>query len=171
MTRGGKRVGAGRPKGTGKYGEVTIPVRVPASMVTEVQAWVMRKGDGIPLFTESVRAGLPTAAEGTVDKRVNLHDMLVPHAESTFMVRVQGPSMIDAGMDEGDLLVVDRSLPAKDGKIVVAAVDGDLTVKTLHRKNNRVELWPANPDFDVIVVGPEQSLEVLGVVTTVIRQI
>jgi DNA polymerase V len=171
MTRGGKRSGAGRPKGTGKYGEATIPVRVPASMVGEVHAWVNRKGDAIPLFTETVRAGLPTAAEGTVDQRVNLHDMLVQHADSTFTVRVQGPSMIDAGMDEGDLLVVDRSLPATNGKIVVAAVDGDLTVKTLRRGASAVELWPANPDFDVITVGPEQSLEILGVVTTVIRQL
>jgi DNA polymerase V len=171
MTRGGTRRGAGRPVGTGKYGEKTIPVRVPVSMVQEVHTWVQSRGNSIPLFTESVRAGMPTAAEGTVDKRVNLHDMLVPHADATFMVRVQGPSMIDAGMDEGDLLVVDRSLPATNGKIVVAAVDGELTVKTLKRGTHGIELWPANADFDVIKVAPEQAFEVLGVVTTVIRQI
>jgi DNA polymerase V len=171
MPRGGKRPGAGRPKGTGKYGEPTVPVRVPVSLAGEISNWVRGGGRGIPLYGASVRAGLATAADDFIEGRVDLHDYVVKHPDATFMVRVQGPSMRDANIQDGDLLVVDRSLPAMDGKVVVAAIDGDLTVKTLRRGKKGVELHPANPDFSVIHVSPEQAFEILGVVTTVVHDV
>lgn len=171
MTRGGRRPGAGRPKGTGKFGEETIPVRVPRSMAHMVEGWVRTAGGKIPLYGATVRAGGPTAADDFVEDRVNLHDYVVRSPDTTFMVRVAGDSMRDAGLNEGDLLVVDRSLPAMDGKMVVASVDGELTVKTLKRGKGGVELHPANPNFKVIHVGAEQAFEILGVVTTCVHEI
>lgn len=171
MPRGGKRNGAGRPKGTGKYGEPTVPVRVPVSLAGEVAGWVKSGGRGIPLYGASVRAGAATSADDFIEGRVDLHDYVVKRPDATFMVRVQGPSMREANIQDGDLLVVDRSLPATDGKVVVAAVDGDLTVKTLRRGKAGVELHPANPDFKVIHVSPEQAFEILGVVTTVVHDV
>ncbi len=173
MTRGGKRAGAGRPKGTGKFGEETVPVRVPVRLVKKVQEWALLGGKGpeIPLFSSSVRAGGPTVADDFVEAHVNLHDYVVRSPQSTFLVRVQGDSMIDAGITEDDLLVVDRSLPATDGKMVVAAVDGELTVKTLKRGKEGVELHPANEAYNVIHVRPDQSFEILGVVTTVVHEV
>lgn len=171
MTRGGRRPGAGRPKGTGKFGEETIPVRVPKSMAHQVEDWVRSAGSKIPLFGGTVRAGTLTSAEDFVEDRVNLHDYVVRSPESTFLVRVAGDSMINAGLNEGDLLVVDRSLPAGEGKMIVAAVDGELTVKVLRRGKQGVELHPANPNYKVIHVGPEQSFEIMGVVTTVVHDV
>lgn len=171
MVRGGRRPGAGRPKGTGKYGEETIPVRVPKSMAQEIENWVRSAGGKVPLFGATVRAGGPTAADDFVEDRVNLHDYVVRSPDSTFLVRVAGDSMIEAGLNEGDLLVVDRSLPALEGKMIVAAVDGELTVKVLRRGKRGVELHPANPNYSIIHVGPEQSFEIMGVVTTVIHDV
>lgn len=171
MARGGKRTGAGRPKGTGKFGEPTVPVRVPVSMADDIAAWVKNGGAGIPLFGGTVRAGGPTSVDDFVEDRVNLHDYVVRNQDATFLVRVQGDSMIDAGLQEGDLLVVDRSLPALEGKMIVAAVDGELTVKYLRRGKRGVELHPANPNYQVIHVNEdEQSFDIMGVVTTVVHQ-
>lgn len=169
--RGGKRKGAGRPKGSGKFGEATVPVRVPASLADEVALWVERRGGTLPLFSTSVRAGLATAVDDHVEARIDLTNFVAPNPDQTFLVRVQGDSMIGAGMDNGDLLVVDKSLPAKEGSIVVASLDGDATVKRLRRRNGGVELVPENEKYPVIVVGAEQHFEILGVVTTVVHRV
>lgn len=170
MARGGKRPGAGRPKGSGKYGEATIPVRVPVSMAEDIQKWAKQGGRGIPLFGGTVRAGMPTSADDFVEAHINIHDHVVRRPDATFLVRVQGDSMIDAGINEGDLLVVDRSLPATDGKTIVAAVDGELTVKVLRRGKSGVELHPANPNYKIIHVSQEQSFEIMGVVTALVHE-
>lgn len=164
-------MGAGRPKGTGKFGEPTVPVRVPASLVEEVNLLVELKGRSLPLYSSAVRAGMPTAADDHVEDRIDLHDYVVRHPQATFFVRVQGDSMINAGIHEGDILVVDRSLEAREGSIVIAVLDGELTVKRLRRKNNKVELVPENDRYPVITVGPEQEFRIWGVVTTVVHQV
>ena len=79
--------------------------------------------------------------------------------------------MRDAGMQDGDVLVVDRSLPAKEGAIVIAALDGELTVKRLRRKGQAIELWPENEAYPVIRVQPDQECHVMGVVTNVIHPV
>jgi DNA polymerase V len=172
---GGKRPGAGRPRNSGKHGEPTQPVRVPMSLLAEVQDLVSNKGHAlgrtVPLFSAGVRAGLPTAADDHVAARIDLHNHLAPNASETFLVRVQGDSMRDAGMQDGDVLVVDRSLPAKEGAIVIAALDGELTVKRLRRKGQAIELWPENEAYPVIRVQPDQECHVMGVVTNVIHPV
>ncbi|NBX86353.1 MAG: DNA polymerase V [Proteobacteria bacterium] len=169
--RGGARKGAGRPKGTGKFGEPTTPVRVPVSMVREVAELVELRGRGLPLYTSRVQAGMPTAADDSLEGKLDLHSHVVRHPGSTFFVRVQGDSMLNAGIHEGDILVVDRSLEAREGSIVIAVLDGELTVKRLRRKNGQVELVPENDRYPVIVVHPEQEFRIWGVVTTVVHSV
>ncbi len=171
MTRGGKRTGAGRPKGTSKYGEATRPVRIPESLVNEVVAFVESKGYQVPLFTSRVQAGLPTMADDHSDSSISLNSMLVKNPKDTFCVEVSGDSMLDAGIHENDMLVVDISIPAKDGQIVIAVVDGDLTVKTLEKKGGRVRLMPANKNFKPLEITEEMDFSIWGVVTNVIHPV
>lgn len=164
-------MGAGRPRGTGKFGEPTVPVRVPVSLVQDVNLLVELKGRSLPLYSSTVRAGMPTAADDHIEDRIDLHDYVVRHPQATFFVRVQGDSMINAGIHEGDILVVDRSLEAREGSIVIAVLDGELTVKRLRRKGNVVQLVPENDRYPVITVGPEQEFRIWGVVTTVVHSV
>jgi len=174
--RGGKRPGAGRPKGSGNYGEVTHPVRVPVSMIEAVRTFVANGAEGgtgreIPLFGTAVRAGLPTFTDDHVEARLDLHTHLVPHPQTTFFVRVQGDSMENAGIQDGDLLVVDRSLPAREHGIIIAALDGELTVKRLRYHKGRPQLVPENERYPVIDIAEGQDFHIWGVVTSVIHKV
>ncbi|MBQ6437954.1 translesion error-prone DNA polymerase V autoproteolytic subunit [bacterium] len=128
------------------------------------------KHTGISLAAGSVQAGFATWSEDEIEKPLSLDDYLVAHAPTTFLVRVAGESMIEAGILPGDILVVDRSLTAKSGQIVVAVVDGDLTVKRLVKTANHVELRPENKRFPKTVVPEGASVQIWGVVTGVVRK-
>ena len=173
--RGGRRPGAGRPKGTGQYGQITKPVRVPASMIEAVKAFVLNGGEdearALPLFGTAVRAGVPTFADDHVEARIDLHTHLVPHPQTTFFVRVQGDSMENAGIQEGDLLVVDRSLPARENTIIIAAVDGELTVKRYRTTGGKVQLVPENERYQTLTITPEMDFHIWGIVTSVIHRV
>lgn len=118
----------------------------------------------------TVRAGLPQPADQTEEPELlSIEDYLVDHPERTSFCRVKGESMRDAGLLDGDLVVVEANSPTRTGDIVVAVVDNEITVKYLTADQKGAwQLQPANPDFDVIV--PTKSLEVLGVVVGVIRR-
>ncbi len=167
---GGKRPGAGRPKGSGRFGEITERVRVPASLVGDVIRFVESKAFKLPLFECTVQAGSPAFAEDTIASRMDLNSHLVRRPEETFLVRAAGDSMIDANIRDGDLLVVDRAASPKHGKIVIAAVDGALTVKFLIIKQGRTYLMPANPEYEPIPVNPETGVTIWGVVTSSVRE-
>lgn len=172
MTRGGKRTGAGRPKNTGKFGGKTCAIRVPESLVPEIKALVEGEGYSLPLYSSKVQAGTPSPADDHVDQRIDLNQHLVKHPATTFFVRVTGESMLNAGMYEDDILVVDRSLEARPGKIVIAAVDGELTVKRLHHtKTGEVMLLPENDAFAPIRITEETEFSIWGVVTNVIHPV
>jgi DNA polymerase V len=166
MASGGKRIGAGRPKGLGKYGETTVALRVPASLAEDIKKFTATKGFQIPLYSSSVQAGALTDADSHIESFVDLNKYLVHDSSNTFMVRVAGESMIDAGIFEGDLLIVDKTIPAKPGKIVIAAVDDQLTVKYLKMDKGKLVLMPANPKFDPIPIDKEKGVRILGVVTS-----
>ena len=133
MARGGRRPGAGRPVGTGLFGEETKPVRVPVSKVDMVRSFLLRAGDSdamdpkIPLYGSDVQAGTPSTGDDHIEAQMNLHTYVVDKPETTFFVRAKGQSMINAGISDGDLLVVDRSIPARNDHVVIAALDGELT--------------------------------------------
>jgi len=123
----------------------------------------------LPLFGHKIVAGFPSPADDYVEDRIDLNQHLIRHKEATFFLRVQGDSMLGAGIHDGDLLVVDRALEPVDGKIVIAVLDGELTVKRLERRAGQIRLMPENPAFAPIVVNNEQDLVIWGVVTNVIH--
>ena len=129
MARGGARPGAGRPKGQGRYQEATKPIRVPESMVGEVLDYVASKGYALPLFGCRVQAGFPSPADDHLEGTLDLNAHLIAHPAATFFVRAAGESMLDVGIHPDDVLIVDRSVSPTSGKIIIAAVDGQLTVK------------------------------------------
>lgn len=171
MTHGGKRKGAGRPKGQGQYGEPTKPIRLPESLIEPVLAFVKNKGHQLPLFSSKVAAGHPVSADEHIQAHISLQEIVVGNPSTTFLVRATGESMIGAGIFENDLLVVDKSIRPQHGKIVIAAIDGQLTVKRLHRKNNQLFLIPENPAFHPIKITPENDIIIFGVVTYVIHAV
>lgn len=170
MTRGGKRRNAGRPEGKGPYGEATRTIRVPVSLVDEIKIFAANKGFKMPLYSSRVQAGYPSSSESHVERHVDLNRDLVKSPEDAFLVYATGDSMKDAGIRDGDLLVVDRSIPATHGKIVVAALNGETTVKYLHIRKGKVFLVPANKRFKEIPVDPEAGTVILGVVTSSIKE-
>ncbi len=169
MPRGGKRTGAGRPKGAGLYGETTTSVRVPISMVSAVKRFTQKRGVTVPLYSSRVQAGLPEPADDEIEGEVDLIQHLTPDPDNTFLIRATGESMIDAGIREGDLLVVNRSIKATNGKMIIAAMDGQLTVKFLSIRGGKAYLKPANPKFTEIPVDEENGIVIWGVVTNSIQ--
>jgi DNA polymerase V len=167
---GGKRMGAGRPKGTGLYGSETKVMRVPASKMDDVRSFL---AGGtiyqIPLLESTVSAGTPFGVTDHVDRKLDLNEHLIHHPAATFFVRASGKSMLNAGIDEGDMLIVDRSLEVKNGKIIIAAINGELTVKRYQRFGDSVTLISENDEFDDIKLGEGEELNVWGVVTNIIK--
>ncbi len=188
QTHGGARIGAGRKKNSGKFKEDTKVMRVPVSLVDQVKSTLnvyksQLKSDvevlesdsnapslSIPIFSSRVQAGFPSPADDHLEDRLDLNKHLIHHQEATFFVRAQGESMLNAGIHPGDILVVDKSLPAKSSKIVIAVVDGEFTVKRLHKYKGKITLKAENPEFDDIVISEGNELIIWGVVTSVIHQ-
>jgi DNA polymerase V len=124
----------------------------------------------LPVAGCSVRAGFPSPADDWSQERIDLTKLLIPHPACTFLVKCGGLSMKDAGIDDGDLLVVDRYMKPEHKSIVVAVLDNDFTVKYLYKRGGRVKLQAANPTFPDISIGDEQTLEIWGVVTCSIKR-
>lgn len=122
-----------------------------------------------PLFTVKVSAGYPCPADDSSSEPIDLNEHLISHPRETFFVRVQGESMINAGIHDGDLLIVDRALKVKDGSIVIALLDGEFTVKRIQMHLDCLLLMPENPSYPPITVTDEMNFEVWGVVTNVIH--
>lgn len=176
-SRGGSRPGAGRPKG-----ESTQVIRLPLSLVAAVQS-LLAAPDGAlipnphaaplkrPLFGHKVKAGFPSPADDFVEAWLDLNEHLIEHRDATFFLKASGDSMIGAGIQEGNLLVVDRSLEARHGDIVIAVIDGELTVKRLEKRRGHIRLIAENPAYAPIELQDGQELTIWGVVTSVIQRI
>lgn len=186
---GGKRLGAGRKP---KFGEPTALMRVPESVkpvvVNFLTELAQRRQEPtwpshlkplqlaetpasfkVPMFGHTVRAGFPSPADDYVADTLDLNEHLMPRKEASFLLRAKGDSMLGAGIHDGDILVIDRSLTPDNGKVVIATVDGQFTVKRLEKKRGKIRLLPANPDFEPIEFKDEQELQIWGVVTNVIH--
>ena len=122
------------------------------------------------LLVSRVCAGFPSPAEDLGAQRIDLTQVLITHPQATFILRARGHSMMEAGIFDNDLLVVDRAIVPRHRHIVVAVVDGDFTVKRLYQLGGRIKLQAANPTFPDIVPRDGQLLEVWGVVTACIKQ-
>ena len=122
-------------------------------------------------FFESVSAGFPSPAADYMDKKLDLNELCIHNAAATFFIRVQGDSMMNAGIFDGDILIVDRSLLAKNRDIVVAVVEGDFVVKRFCRQGNRVLLVAENLNYLPIIIEENTDFEIWGIVKTVIHNV
>jgi DNA polymerase V len=123
-----------------------------------------------PLFAGGVSAGFPSPADDYIDRTLDLNELLISHPAATFFVRAAGDSMIGAGIHHNDILVVDRSLTATSGKIIIAVINGALTVKRLVRTAASCRLVAENPAYAALEITEDSEFEVWGVVTSVIHQ-
>lgn len=187
-SHGGTRQGAGRKAA---YGEPTKTVRVPQSLVPVVVGYLedlkrtplttgvdtralrliagSRTATMVPALGRRVRAGMPTSGDDFQVDTVDLGKHLVRDPSSTFVMKVHGWSMRDAGISDGDELVVDRDVAAEDGRIVIADIAGELTVKRLKRTDTGWLLQACNPDFADIPISDKSELNIWGVVTRLLR--
>jgi len=124
-----------------------------------------------PLFDAGVSAGFPSPAADYEQERLDLNRHLIKNPAATFFVRAVGDSMIGAGIHTGDLLIVDRSAEPRDKNIVIAVINGELTVKRLRIRKRRVTLEPENTDYPVQEISEEAEFEVWGVVTSAIHRL
>jgi DNA polymerase V len=124
-----------------------------------------------PLFEVKVPAGFPSPAADYEEDRLDLNKHLIKNPAATFFVRVSGDSMEGAGIHHGDLLVVDRSIEPRDKSIVIAVINGELTVKRIRIKNKRITLEPENENYSVQEITEDTEFEVWGVVTNVIHKL
>ncbi|MDD4202574.1 MAG: translesion error-prone DNA polymerase V autoproteolytic subunit [Candidatus Omnitrophica bacterium] len=125
----------------------------------------------MPLFSSCVCAGFPSPADDYVEKRLDLNELLIKNSAATFFVKVTGESMIGAGINDGDILIVDKSKKADNNNIVIAVLNGELTVKRVQKNKNKLFLIPANDAFKKIEVTEDTDFIVWGVVTNVIHQL
>jgi len=191
-THGGRRPGAGRKPGN-SVAQPTTVIRVPVNTARTIKDFVSalkrkhtlqgqvgvvdliqfaqtKQRAILPLYTSKVSAGFPSPADDHVEQRLNPSDYLVKNDTATFFVRVKGDSMIEAGIFDNDVLVIDRSRTQQTGDIVLAVLDGEFTVKILDRSRKSVKLIPANRNYPIIEIKKGQLLEIWGVVTGSMRK-
>ncbi|MCH7081851.1 translesion error-prone DNA polymerase V autoproteolytic subunit [Escherichia coli] len=121
-----------------------------------------------PLFSDLVQCGFPSPAADYVEQRIDLNQLLIQHPSATYFVKASGDSMIDGGISDGDLLIVDSAITASHSDIVIAAVDGEFTVKKLQLRPT-VQLIPMNSAYSPITISSEDTLDVFGVVIHVVK--
>ncbi|EGQ7460153.1 translesion error-prone DNA polymerase V autoproteolytic subunit [Escherichia coli] len=121
-----------------------------------------------PLFSDLVQCGFPSPAADYVEQRIDLNQLLIQHPSATYFVKASGDSMIDGGISDGDLLIVDSAITASHDDIVIAAVDGEFTVKKLQLRPT-VQLIPMNSAYSPITISSEDTLDVFGVVIHVVK--
>ncbi len=125
----------------------------------------------LPLYVARVAAGFPSPADDYIENTLDLNRHLVKHPAATFYVRVEGNSMIGAGIHSGDILVVDRSLDPTHGKIVIAVLNGEFTVKRLERRGGALRLLPENDSYPAVEITDAMDFTIWGVVTNVIHPV
>lgn len=125
---------------------------------------------GIPMFSDQVPAGFPSPATDYCERKLDLNELCIKKPAATYFVRAQGDSMVEAGIYPGDVIVVDRSIPAAHGDIVIASFNGELMVKKLEL-HPRTCLVSMNPKYDPVEIPEGADLEIFGVATTVIHNL
>ncbi len=140
----------------------TLDLKTPLP-ISQAPLWV----NALPC---RITAGFPSPAEDHVVQRVDLMAQLMRHPQATYLLRVRGESMIEAGIFDNDVVMVDRAITPRSGQVVVAVVDGDFVCKTLYQRAGRIKLKAANPTFADITPKDGQTLEIWGVVIAAIKQ-
>lgn len=171
MPRGGKRKGAGRPKGTGKFGVPTKAIRVPESMVEQIVNFIRRKGDVYPMYPNQCQAGFPATLDDMPAEGLEISSYLIQNPAATFFVRATGESMTGAGIFADDVLVVDKSEEPMNNDIVIAVINNAFAVKRLVKTENSIELRSENPDYPSIAIPEGTELQIWGVVKFAIHSV
>ena len=125
----------------------------------------------LKLFTNTISAGFPSPAEDFLDKKLDLNDYLIKNPSASFFVKVNGNSMINAGISNGDILIIDRSLEPSDGKVVIGIINGEFTVKRILKKGKKIFLKPENENFKPIEITEDMDFKIWGIVTYTIHKI
>lgn len=124
-----------------------------------------------PLYLSPVSAGFPSPADDFIDKDLDLNEFLIKHQAATFFLKVDGNSMIEAGIHDKDLIIVDRALNPTHNSIAVVWLDGEFTLKRIHKRKDGLYLMPENPRYQPIKVHETDDFQVWGVVSYVIHQL
>lgn len=143
--------------------------RIASSSVLDFYSSNTESSLALPLVDGGVAAGFPSPAQDYIDLKIDLNKELVQHPSSTFYAKVKGSSMIDAGVSNGDILVIDKSLEPRDGDMAVCFIDGEFTLKFIRIEPDAVYLVPANPEFQPIKVTEENNFCIWGIVTYSIK--
>ncbi|MGJ0486285.1 MAG: LexA family protein [Methylomicrobium sp.] len=146
-----------------------MPPSLASTVLTDPQPFIRLRRWRLPLFTGKVSAGFPSPADDYIERSLDLNELLIQHPTATFFARAQGVSMIAAGIYPNDILVIDRSIEPVPGKIVICALNGELTVKRLARDGERWILKAENPDYPDIPLHDELEMVIWGVVTHAIH--
>jgi DNA polymerase V len=125
----------------------------------------------IPFFITSASAGFPSPAQDFAESPLDLNRYLIQHPAATFLIRVTGDSMVDAGIHDGDILVVDRAHIVTNNCVVVAVLDGEFTIKRYCQENGKIILKPANKNYQDIEVAPDRDFEIWGMVTYALHKV
>lgn len=123
-----------------------------------------------PLYSNTISAGFPSPADDFLEKKLDLNKYLIHNSASTFLVRVNGHSMINAGISDGDILVVDRSLEPENNKIVIGIINGEFTVKRIVKKVKRLFLQPENENYQPVEITEDTDFKIWGIVTYTIHK-
>jgi len=126
---------------------------------------------GAIFIDTGISAGFPSPADDFRETRISLDEELITNKEATFFAKVSGQSMIGAGLDDNDLLIIDRSIEPANNKIAVCFLDGEFTVKRLRVENDTVWLQPENPDYPTIKITEENDFIIWGIVTSVVKKL
>ena len=139
----------------------------------KLEFFIPKKENGLGqwLAEEGISAGFPSPADDFKETRISLDRELIKNKEATFYARVSGDSMIEAGLNDGDLLVIDKSLNPENGKIAICLIDGDFTVKRIKKEKNKLFLVPENNKYKKIEVKEENELIIWGIVEYVIKKV
>ena len=133
-------------------------------IVCEVRSRIL-----VPLFVTPIQAGFPSPADDYLDQPLDFNELLIAHPAATFAVRIAGDSMEGIGLYAGDIAVVDRSVTASDGKIILGILDGQFTIKRYRHRGGQFWLEAANPAYKNIAISEDSAFEVWGVVRHTIR--
>lgn len=140
-------------------------------MTLQIFSSKVSESSGAIFIDTGISAGFPSPADDFREKRISLDEELIVNKEATFFAKVSGQSMIGAGLDDNDLLVIDRSLEPENNKIAVCFLDGEFTVKRLKVRGEEVWLQPENPDYPIIKITEENNFLIWGIVTSVIKKV
>lgn len=125
----------------------------------------------LPFFSAKISAGFPSPADDHVERKLDLHELLVEHEAATFFVEVEGTSMVDANIHPGDILIVDKALTPKNNSIIIAILNGEFTVKRIKIDGKTITLMPENNSYAPLRITEDMDFEIWGVVTYTIHDV